>query len=93
MVIAGDPFLAPTYFPVDNRDIIDVKVEFDYDTITAEKPAVINRSTVGLEPSFLMDRSRARGKYDNGHDPYILYMNRSGKYGPDDEPLVAYKKV
>ena len=93
LVIAGDPFLAPTYFPVDNRDTIDVKVEFDYDTITAEKPAVINRSTVGLEPSFLMDRSRARGKYDNGHDPYILYMNRSGKYGPDDEPLVAYKKV
>ena len=46
-----------------------------------------------LEPEFLMNRSRSDGSYYNGVDEYILHMNRSGLYGPIDQPLIMYKKV
>ena len=85
--------LVPTYFPVDNREVIDLKVEWDYNAITPERQAVINRGTAMLEPEFLMNRSRSDGSYYNGVDEYILHMNRSGLYGPIDQPLIMYKKV
>ena len=76
-LVIKDITLVPTYFPVDNREVIDLKVEWDYNTITSERPAVINRGTAMLEPEFLMNRSRSDGSYYNGVDEYILHMNRS----------------
>lgn len=92
-LVVKTALLAPTYFPVDNRDVIDMKIEWDYDQINEDRPAVIHRSSIGIEPGFLMDRSRADGAYDNGKDDYTLHMNRSGIYGPLDQPLISYKKV
>ena len=92
-LVVGKVMLMPTYFPVDNRETIDMKIQWDYNTITEDKPSVLNRSMAKLEPEFLMSRSRADGSYFNGIDEYTLNINRSGIYGPLDEPLIAYKKV
>ena len=60
---------------------------------TGYRPALLNRSTINLEPSFMMSRDNENGAYVDRDRGYTLYINRSGVYGDLDKPLKIYKKV
>ena len=60
---------------------------------TGYRPALLNRSTINLEPSFLISRDNEKGAYVDRDGGYTLYLNRSGVYGDLDKPLKIYKKV
>lgn len=61
--------------------------------MTGFRPSLLNRSTINLEPSFMMSRDNENGAYQDRDGKYILNINRSGMYGPADKPLKIYKKV
>jgi hypothetical protein len=104
-VIERNVKVRPTYFPVPRTDEIDLVIEFDYNKLsypaggadatdfTGYRPALLNRSTINLEPSFLMSRDNEKGAYVDRDGGYTLYLNRSGVYGDLDKPLKIYKKV
>lgn len=84
-------------YPLNYRPIFDsgsteaiMAEEVDLD---GYRPSLLNRSTINLEPSFMMSRDNENGAYQDRDRGYILNINRSGVYGDLDKPLKIYKKV